>query len=36
MCNDIIVVIIIGYDGRRLRLPNTPVVIEHDNNSTEE
>ena len=30
MCNDI-VIFMIERDGRRLRLPNEPVVMEHDN-----
>ena len=29
LCNDIV---IIEHDGRRLGLPNAPVVMEHDNN----
>ena len=32
MCNDIV---IIEHDGIRPRLPNAPVVMEHDNNRTE-
>ena len=32
-CNDVVV---IEYDGRRLGLPNAPVVMEHANNRTEE
>ena len=35
MCNDI-VILIIEHDGRRLGLSNAPVIIEHDNNRTEE
>ena len=33
ICNDIV---IIEHDGRRSGLPSAPVVIEHDNNSTDE
>ena len=33
ICNDIV---IIEHDERRLGLPNAPVVMEHDNNKTEE
>ena len=33
MCDGIV---IIEYDGRRLGLPNVPVVMEHDNNRTEQ
>ena len=31
MCNEIVIAII-EYDGRRLGLPNAPVVMEYDNN----
>ena len=30
-----VVIVIIDHVGRRLGLPNAPVVIEHDNNRTE-
>ena len=33
ICNGIV---IIEHDERRLWLPNAPVVMEHDNNKTEE
>ena len=33
MCNDIVT---IEHDRRRLGLSNAPVVMEHDNNRTEE
>ena len=40
MRNDIVIIIIIivitEHDGRRLGLPNAPVVMEHANNRTEE
>ena len=35
MCNDI-AIIVMEHDERRPELPNAPVVIEHDNNGTEE
>ena len=34
MC-DGVVIVIIEYDERRLRLSSAPVVMEHDNNRTE-
>ena len=35
ICSDVVIVVI-EHDGRRIGLSNTPVVMEHDSNRTEQ